>query len=68
MVGTEIRVADVVPVRLGWFRDGVEDKRWATAGMGVENESVGLSYGLQMDFWSEVQTAHRHALMLRISM
>jgi len=68
MVGAEARIADVVPVRAGWMRNGVTQTRWLTAGMGVENESVGLSYGLQLDLWTDEVSTHRHAIMLRVSM
>ena len=69
MFGAEARIADVVPIRAGWMRNGVTDARWLTGGIGVENESVGLSYGLQLDLWTDDEVAtHRHALMLRVSM
>ncbi len=68
MTGAELRVADVVPVRVGWKSDKLKDRRWLTSGLGVENESVGLSYSLSLDMWSLDETVHQHGLMLRMSM
>ena len=68
MLGAEFRAGDVVPLRLGWKRDGIEGTRWLTGGIGVENESVGLSYGFSLDLWSEDEAVHQHGVMLRISM
>ena len=68
MLGAEFRAGDVVPLRVGWKRDGIEGMRWLTSGIGVENESVGLSYGLSLDLWSEDEAVHHHGVMLRISM
>jgi len=69
MVGAEVRIANVVPIRAGWTRNGVDDSQWVTGGIGVENESVGLSYSLQMDAWSDEDVlVHQHGLMLRVSM
>ena len=68
MVGAEFRAGDVVPLRAGWRRDGVDGTRWLTGGIGVENESVGLSYGLSLDLGSGDEAIHQHGVMLRISM
>ena len=68
MVGAEFRAGDVVPIRVGWKRDGVDGTRWLSSGLGVENESVGLSYGLSLDMWSDHDVIHQHGVMLRISM
>lgn len=68
MVGAEFRAGDVVPIRVGWKRDGVDQTRWLSSGIGVENESVGLSYGLSLDLWSGAEAVHHHGMMLRISM
>ena len=68
MVGAEFRAGDVVPLRAGWRRDGVDGTRWLTGGIGVENESVGLSYGLSLDLSSGDEAVHQHGVMLRISM
>ena len=68
MVGAEFRAGDVVPIRAGWKRDGVDGTRWLSSGIGVENESVGLSYALTLDLWSQSEVVHQHGVMLRISM
>ncbi len=68
MVGTELRVIKDIPIRAGWFADGVEKSQWVTGGVGIENDTVGLTYGLQMDFWSKETLTHKHAIMLRVSM
>jgi hypothetical protein len=68
MIGAEFRAGDVVPLRAGWQRDGVDGRRWVSSGIGVENETVGLSYALNMDMWTDDAVIHQHGIMLRISM
>lgn len=68
MVGAEVRIANVVPVRAGWTRNGVNETQWVTGGIGIENETVGLSYSLQMDAWTGAEFVHRHGIMVRVSM
>jgi len=68
MVGAEVRAVPEVPIRVGWFSEGVDETQWVTGGVGVENESVGLSYSLQMDWMTTEELVHQHGLMLRVSM
>jgi len=68
MVGAEFRAADVVPIRVGWKRDGVTSQRLVTGGIGASNESFGLNYSVQLDLDQEENVGHWHGVSLRISM
>ena len=47
-VGAEFRVAQLVPIRTGFFRDTVNEQDLFTAGIGVGGDKGGLDYGFQM--------------------
>ena len=69
MAGMEYRVGEVVPVRLGWMNDGVTGQGYATAGLGVSNETAGLNYGgrLEVGEGAGDSPGHWHGLSLRAS-
>ena len=68
MVGTEIRIQDVVPVRFGWTKNGLTNEQFVTGGIGAANESMEFAYGVQLDFWTADEVAHLHRIGMRISM
>ena len=68
MVGAEFRAADLVPLRVGWTRNGQTQQRLVTGGIGASNESFALNYGVQLDFDQEDGVGNWHGLSLRISM
>jgi hypothetical protein len=68
MVGTEVRIQDVVPVRLGWTQNGLTSEQFLTGGIGASNEVMEFAYGVQLDLWTNDEVAHLHRLALRISM
>jgi len=65
MVGAEYRIQGTVPVRLGWARDGVSEKAYMTAGLGVSNAQAGLNYGAKLALGAPGDLAHWHGLSLR---
>lgn len=70
MIGAEYIVAQVVPVRTGFYRDGVEEENFVTAGIGVANDIVGLNYGLRIKVSERAPNeafGHWHGLALRAS-
>jgi hypothetical protein len=68
MLGTEFYVHEVVPLRLGWTRDGVTEQGYATAGFGITNETAGLSYGARVEVGETgASRDHWHGLSLRAS-
>ena len=69
MVGTEFVIAEVVPLRIGWYRDGVSGQGVVTAGIGVSNEVAGFNYGgqLQVGEGTPDKPGHWHGLSLRAS-
>jgi len=68
MIGAEIRAADLVPIRVGWTRNGVTGQKLLTGGIGAANESFGFNYSVQLDLDHEEAIAHWHGIGLRISM
>ena len=67
MVGTEIRIQDAVPVRLGWTHNGLSNEKFVTAGIGAANEVMEFAYSVQMDMWTSEELNHQHRLAVRIS-
>jgi hypothetical protein len=67
MVGTEIRIQDEVPIRLGWTQNGITNEKFITGGIGAANDALELSYGVQLDLWTHDEVTHLHRLALRIS-
>jgi hypothetical protein len=68
--GLEYIIAEVVPVRTGFYRDGVEEQSYVTAGFGVANEIVGLNYGGRLSVSQRApgeKLGHWHGLELRAS-
>ena len=68
MAGAEFRVADLVPIRMGWTLNGVTGQKLLTSGIGASNESFGFNYSVQLDLDNEAAIGHWHGLALRISM
>ena len=68
MVGTEYRIAALVPVRLGWMRDGESGHAQVTGGLGVANQYFGFNYGARIDLDSGDSLDHWHGASVRISM
>lgn len=70
MFGAEYTIAQIVPIRAGFFRDGVEEQSHVTAGIGVANDTVGLNYGGRMTVGARApdeKILHFHGLDLRAS-
>jgi len=69
MLGAEYAIAQVVPVRLGWTRDGVSGQGYATAGLGFRNDTAGLSYGAKVEVGdlAKDKRSHWHGVSLRAS-
>ena len=69
MVGVEYRIGEIVPLRMGWTRDGVSGQGYATAGLGVSNDTAGLNYGARLEVGegTSKQPGHWHGLSLRAS-
>jgi hypothetical protein len=67
MVGTEIRIQDVVPVRLGWTQNGLTNQQFLSAGIGAANEVMEFAYGVQLDLWTDDELSHLHQFAVRIS-
>ncbi len=70
MFGVEYIIAEIVPIRSGFYRDGVEKQSYATAGLGVANEIVGLNYGVRIGVSKRdpgESLGHWHGMELRAS-
>jgi hypothetical protein len=68
MVGTEIRIQDVVPLRLGWTQNGITNEKFITGGIGAANEAMEFAYGVQLDLWTHDEVTHLHRLAMRLSL
>jgi len=67
MVGAEAWVHDMVPIRLGWTQDGIDQRKLLTAGLGVANDSFDVSYGC-VGLWSSDGGSTLHRMSVRMAM
>ena len=67
MVGTEVWVHDMVPMRVGWTQDGVSQRQLLTAGVGVASESFDVSYACA-GLWSSDEGNVLHRISVRLAM
>lgn len=66
-VGADFRVAPIVPLRVGFFRDAASQSDSLTAGIGVGNEQGSLDYAFEQPLGGAGITSAEHTIALVLS-